>query len=74
MQDLISYNQKTNTKIAGKLLSAILSFIMLIGIDQLTKYLIDKKMALYDSIEVFPGSFEIHFIRYAGAAWGMFQN
>lgn len=74
MQDLISYNQKTNTKIAGKLLSAILSFIMLIGIDQLTKYLIDKKMALYDSIEVFPGIFEIHYIRNAGAAWGMFQN
>ena len=31
-------------------------------------------MALYDSIEVFPGIFEIHYIRNAVAAWGMFQN
>ena len=74
MQDLISYNQKTNTKIAGRILSAILSFIILIGIDQITKYFIDKKMALYNSIDVFPGIFEIHYIRNAGAAWGMFQN
>lgn len=67
-------DQLDHSKIAGKLLSAILSFFVLIGLDQISKYYIDKHMNLYDSITVIPNVFEIHYIRNAGAAWGMFQN
>lgn len=67
-------DQLDNPKIAGKLLSAILSFLILIGLDQFTKYMIDTHMNLYDSLPVIPDVFEIHYIRNAGAAWGMFQN
>ena len=51
-------------------LSAILSFLLLIALDQVAKYLIDHNMTLYDSIPVIPDVFEIHYIRNAGAAWG----
>ncbi|MBD8972302.1 MAG: signal peptidase II [Clostridiales bacterium] len=67
-------DQLDHTKIAGKLLSAILSFFILIGLDQITKHYIDTHMNLYDSISVIPNIFDIHYIRNAGAAWGMFQN
>ena len=67
-------DQLDHSKIAGKLLSAILSFFVLIGLDQISKYYIDKHMNLYDSIALIPNIFEIHYIRNAGAAWGMFQN
>ncbi len=67
-------NSTDNSKIAGKILSAILSFLLLIALDQVAKYLIDHNMTLYDSIPVIPDVFEIHYIRNAGAAWGMFQN
>lgn len=65
-----------NTKkgIAASFLPAIISFILLVGFDQLTKYQIDHKMNLYDSIPVIKDIFEIHYIRNPGAAWGIFAN
>lgn len=60
--------------IAGSFLPAIISFLILVCLDQLTKYLIDRNMDLYASIPVIKNIFEIHYIRNSGAAWGMFAN
>ena len=47
-------------KIAGSYLPAILSFIILVFIDQIMKYYIDKNMDLYDSIPIWKDGLEIH--------------
>ena len=60
--------------IAGNALPAIISFLILVLIDQLTKYLINHNMDLYDSIPVINNIFEIHYIRNSGAAWGILEN
>ena len=60
--------------IAGSYLPAIISFLALVFVDQITKYYIDHTMDLYASIPVFKNIFEIHYIRNSGAAWGMFEN
>lgn len=60
--------------IAGSYLPAIISFLILVFIDQTTKFYIDHTMDLYDSIPVFKDIFEIHYIRNSGAAWGIFEN
>lgn len=61
-------------KIAGRFLPAIISFLILVLIDQITKYIVDCKMNLNDSIPVIKNVFEICYIRNPGAAWGMFAN
>ncbi len=61
-------------KIAGRYLLAILSFVLLVAIDQLSKYYITASMQLYESIPVIEDVFEIHYIRNQGAAWGIFEN
>lgn len=60
--------------IAGKLIPAIISVVLLTALDQITKYYIDITLELYESIPIISGVFEIHYIRNAGAAWGIFQN
>lgn len=61
--------------IAGKsYLSAIISFLILVFLDQLSKYFIVQNMRLYDSIPVIKDIFEIHYIRNSGAAWGIFKD
>ena len=45
-----------------------------IGIDQLTKILVSKNMALYESISVIPKVFNITYIQNRGAAFGMLAN
>lgn len=55
-------------------LPAIISFFILIFLDQLTKYLITKYLELYDSIPIIKDVFEIHYIRNSGAAWGIFED
>lgn len=60
--------------IAGNILPAIISFLILVVFDQLTKYLIDHNMDLYDSIPVIDDIFEIHYIRNTGAAWGILAD
>ena len=60
--------------IAGKIIPAIISVVLLTIIDQISKLYIIKTMELYDSIPVIDGILDIHYIRNAGAAWGIFQN
>lgn len=80
-KDLISCNmeQSRETKlnrngIAGSYLPAIISFILLLSIDQATKYWVTRSMELHASIPVIKGVFEIHYIQNPGAAWGILAN
>lgn len=63
-----------NKIIAGRFLPAIISFLILVFFDQLTKYFITHNMALYESIPVIKNIFEIHYIRNPGTAWGLLAN
>ena len=67
-------NLISKRKIAGSYLLAILSFMILVVIDQLSKYYITTTMKLHDSIPVIKDVFEIHYIHNPGAAWGMLEN
>ena len=67
-------NLISKRKIAGSYLLAILSFVILVVIDQLSKYYITTTMKLHDSIPVIKDVFEIHYIHNPGAAWGMLEN
>lgn len=64
----------TKQKIAGCYLPAILLFILLLFLDQLTKYIVYTKMNLYDSIKLWDGVFHFTYIQNKGAAWGMFEE
>lgn len=48
--------------------------LIVIGIDQLTKWLIIQKMDLYESIPIIDHFFYITSHRNAGAAWGILQG
>lgn len=67
-------NNSGNKMIAGRVIPAIISVVILIIIDQISKIHIINTMELFDSIPVINGVLDIHYIRNAGAAWGMFQN
>lgn len=67
-------NLISKKKIAGRYLLAILSFVILVIIDQASKYYITSTMKLHDAIPVIEDVFEIHYIQNRGAAWGMFEN
>lgn len=67
-------NLISKKKIAGSYLLAILSFVILVIIDQLSKYYITTSMKLHDSIPIIKDVFEIHYINNPGAAWGLFEN
>lgn len=67
-------NLISKKKIAGSYLLAILSFVILVIIDQLSKYYITTTMKLHDSIPVVKDVFEIHYIHNPGAAWGILEN
>ncbi len=43
-------------------------------IDQLTKILIDSRMALYEDIEIIKGFFHITYTRNYGAAWSILEG
>ncbi|SFE40527.1 signal peptidase II [Alteribacillus iranensis] len=48
--------------------------LIIIGLDQLTKFLVTKNMDIGESIEVIPGFFYITSHRNAGAAFGILQG
>lgn len=63
-----------NKTIAGRFLPAIISFLVLVLIDQLSKYIVAQNMTLYESIPIIKGVFEIHYIQNPGTAWGLLPN
>lgn len=67
-------NSISKRKIAGSYLLAILSFVILVLIDQISKFYITSTMKLHDAIPVIEDVFEIHYIQNRGAAWGLFEN
>lgn len=67
-------NLISKKKIAGSYLLAILSFVLLVIIDQLSKYIITTSMALHEAIAVLDNVLEIHYIHNRGAAWGLLEN
>lgn len=67
-------NLMSKKKIAGSYLLAILSFVLLVLIDQLSKYYITTSMRLHDAIAVVDNVLEIHYIQNRGAAWGLLEN
>lgn len=67
-------NNSGSKMIAGKVIPAIICVVILTIIDQISKIHIINTMELFDSIPVINGVLDIHYIRNAGAAWGMFQN
>jgi len=52
----------------------VLSSIIIITIDQVTKYLVNTKISLNTSIEIIPGIIFISHVKNSGAAFGVFQN
>ena len=67
-------NAISNNKIAGKIIPAIISVIILVSFDQIAKNIVDNHLSLYDSIDVIPDILQIYYIRNSGAAWGILQN
>lgn len=63
-----------NTMIAGSFLPAIISFLILVFCDQLTKYFVIHNLELNESIPIIKGVFEICYIRNPGTAWGLLAN
>lgn len=57
-----------------KYLIPLISAGFLIFTDQITKYLVDTHIPLYDYIPVIDGVFELRYIRNSGTAWGMFAG
>lgn len=70
----VQHQNRNNKQIAGNYIPAIICFVVLVVIDQGTKYLITHNMELYASIPVIKDVFEIHYIQNPGAAWGIFAN
>lgn len=52
----------------------LVSVILLILLDQFTKYLAVVHLFQQEPIEIFPGVFELHFLKNKGAAFGIMQN
>ena len=73
MEDNININNK-NKMIAGNYLPAIISVIILVGFDQISKLIINSNLSLYDSIIIIPNVLDIHYIINNGAAWGILKD
>jgi len=43
-------------------------------LDRLTKTMVDTRMAIYESITVIPGLFDLTYVRNPGGVFGMFRN
>lgn len=48
--------------------------ISIIALDQLTKIIVDRSMALHGSIPIIDGLFNLTYVRNTGAAFGMFSR
>lgn len=57
-----------------RLVLDLLLFIVLVAIDQVTKYLAVLKLKDHAPIPIIDGVFELHYLENRGAAFGMLQN
>ena len=51
-----------------------LSFLVLLGLDQGTKYLAETRLKGSAGVPLIPGVLEFQYLENAGAAWGILQN
>ena len=56
------------------ILLALVSIVLLIGLDQYTKHLAVVYLYQREPIVIIPGVFELHFLVNHGAAFGILQN
>lgn len=54
--------------------TAILSFLLLTGLDQFTKYLAVEHLKDRPSVVLIPGILELSYLENSGMAWGMFAG
>lgn len=66
--------RNNKSMIAGRFLPAIISIIILVFIDQFTKYLAEKYIGYRSSISLIDNTLELYYIRNSGAAWGILEN
>ncbi|WP_163468404.1 signal peptidase II [Fusobacterium sp. IOR10] len=52
----------------------MIGIVMLVLIDQLTKFLVDNSMFLGDTLEIIPNFFHITYVQNRGIAFGVFQG
>ena len=50
------------------------SAIAVIALDRVTKSMVDTRMAIYESITVVPGLFDLTYVRNPGGVFGLFRN
>ena len=55
-------------------MAVIIIPLLVIIVDQLTKFIVNSNMELYTSVNVIPGILDFTYIRNDGAAWGMFDD
>lgn len=48
--------------------------LIVIALDQLSKFWVIRKMALYNTIDIIPGFFRLFHIRNTGAVWGLLDR
>lgn len=48
--------------------------VLIVGLDQLTKFIVDRAMPLHHSIPVIDGFFNLTYVRNTGAAFGIFAR
>ena len=56
------------------IIAAVLTALVLVALDQVTKILVLKHIELHDRITVIPGFFDLTHLTNKGAAWGMFHD
>lgn len=52
----------------------ILLLILVLGIDQITKFVVDSSMTLGQQIQLIPGFFNFTYVHNTGAAWSMLEG
>lgn len=55
-------------------IKAVISIIVLVGLDQLSKYIVAENMVMHDYKPVFGDVFGLYYLINEGMAWGMFQQ
>ena len=68
-------SSKTNRNVLNSYIIPVIFIILLVVIDQLTKFIVISRMTLQkDEIPVIGNAIVLHYIRNSGAAWGSFSN
>lgn len=57
-----------------KYLKACIGIIILVGLDQISKYLVLQNLELYEYHPILGNLFGLYYLENEGMAWGMFQN